>query len=395
MVSFIIAFILTAAAAQPSPQKGQSVSKQETFKPFTGKVCANKVRIRVKPDLESHILRQVDKNELLLVTSDEGEFYGVEPTKETKAYVFRSYVLEDVVEANRVNVRLEPHPDAPIIGQLQAGDKVKGQVCTMNHKWLEIGAPKGTRFYVSKEFIEKVGGPEYLSTMQKRKSQVEELLNSAYLLSEAECKKPYNEMNVQQPTDTFHAILRNYADFPEACAQAKEGLALLKETMLNKKLSYLESKTELTEAAKGELIAKHKAENHELFADAPVSINPNLWNKRNQKREPIESMRAWDAIEESLYLSWSAFHTGKKIDDFYAEQKANASILIGTLEIYDQPIKDRPGDFILRSGDRPVAYVYSTHVDLNKYVGQAVTIAATPRPNHHFAFPAYFVLSVE
>jgi hypothetical protein len=40
----------------------------------------------------------------------------------------------------------------------------------------------------------------------------------------------------------------------------------------------------------------------------------------------------------------------------------------------------------------PIAYLYSTQVDLQGKVGQAVTLQAAPRPNHHFAFPAYFVL---
>lgn len=393
MLSLILAFSLLSAAGGSSatPPKKQ----QETFKPFTGKVTANKVRIRVKPDLESHILRQVDKNELLLIVSDEGEFYGVEPTPDMKAYVFRSYILDGVVEANRVNVRLEPHPDAPIIGQLQMGDRVAEQVCPLNHKWLQIDAPKGTRFYVSKEFIEQVGGPDYLITMRKRKAEVEELLNTAYLLSEAECKKSYPEMNVQQPLETFQTILRNFADFPAACTQAKEGLALLKETLLNKKIHYLESKAELTDVAKNELIAKHQAENRELFTEAPVQVNPNLWTKRTQKKTVTESMHLWDAIEESLYLSWSAFHAGKKMDDFYAEQRANASLITGRIETYEASVKDRPGDYILRGTDTPIAYLYSTHIDLGKQVGNIVTLLVTPRPNHHFAFPAYFVLEIE
>ncbi|MBI3508328.1 MAG: hypothetical protein HY069_01645 [Chlamydiia bacterium] len=397
ITSLFLAYLLAAGTvATPTTTAAETKKTQETFKPFTGKVTANKVRIRVKPDLESHILRQIDKNELLLVVSDAGDFYGIEPTKNTKAYVFRSYILDGVVEANRVNVRLEPHPDAPIIGQLQVGDRVEGQVCSMNHKWLQIDAPKGTRFFVSKEFIEPVGGPEYLLTMQKRKTQVEDLLNSAYLMSEAECKKSYPEMNAQQALEAFQHILRNFADFPEACTQAKEGLALLKETILNKKIEHLEAKAELSNDAKNELIAKHKAEKQELFSDAPVQLNPNLWQKRTQKKtEMTEPMRMWDTIEESLYLSWSAFHIGKKIDDFYAEQKANASVLSGTIEPYEHMVKDRPGDFILRVGDVPVAYLYSTHIDLEKYIGKEVTVQATPRPNHHFAFPAYFVLSVE
>lgn len=400
MFRSLLCALCLAAATQAAPQtnspaKSSTPQPAKAFKSFTGKVAANKVRIRIKPDLDSHILRQVNKNDLLLVVGEEGDFFAVEPPKETKAYVFRSYVLDGLIEANRVNVRLEPHVDAPIIGQLQAGDRVEEKVCPLNHKWLEIGAPKGTRFYVSKEYIVQAGGPDYLAKMDKRKSQVEELLNSSFIMAEKECKKDFETMAPQQAIDQLQTIVRDFSDFPEAVAQAKEALALLKETFLNKKIAFLESKAELSQAAKQELIAKHQEESKSLFVDAPIQLNPDLWGKRNQKKEMTNAMHMWDALEESLYLSWSAFHSGKKLDDFYAEQKANASVLTGVIESYAHQVKDRPGDYILRSGESPVAYLYSTHIDLEKFAGKTVTVIASPRPNNHFAFPAYFVLSIE
>lgn len=381
---------LSAAPQQPAQTK-QAPAK--TFKPFTGKVLANKVRVRIKPDLDSHIFRQVAKNDLLLIVGEEGDFYAVQPPKNTKAYIFRSYILDNIVEANRVNIRLEPHVDGPIIGQLQAGDRVQGQVCSMNHKWFEVPTPTSTRFYVSKEFIANAGGPDHIANMEKRKVQVEELLNNAFLSAETECKKNYEDMSPQLTIDQFQTIVKNYPDFPEAAQQAKEALALLKDTYLQKKIAYLESKAGLSSAAKEELLARHKTENQELFSEKPV--NRDLFAKRNAKREMTDKMRFWDTIEESLYLSWTAFHSGRKMDDFYAEQKANAAVLTGIVEEYDHPVKNRPGDYVLHGAESPIAYLYSTSVDLKKYEGKSVTVIVSPRPNNHFAFPAYFVLSVE
>ncbi len=385
------------ALGYAAPQTGKTPtnagSAKMAFKPFTGKLLASKVRIRAKPDLDSPIIRQMSKNDLLLVVGEEGDFYAIEPLKDTKAYIFRSYVLDNVVEANRVNVRLEPHVDAPIIAQLQAGDRVDGTICSMNHKWLEIPPPKGTHFYVAKEFVSHAGGPEFLANMEKKKTQVEELLSSAYLNAETECKKEYEQMAPQQAIEQFQTIIRNFADFPEAVIQAKEGLALLKETYLNKKIAFLESKAELSATAKEELLAKHQAESSELFGNGAIRIDSNLWGKRGQKKEQLG---LWDALEESLYLSWAAFHSGKTFDDYYSEQKANASVLTGIIERYTYDMKDKPGDFILRSSDDvPIAYLYSTKIDLDQYAGKTVTLLATPRPNHHFAFPAYYVFSVE
>lgn len=329
------------------------------------------------------------KNDLLLIVGEEGDFYAVQPPKDTKAYVFRSYILDNVVEANRVNIRLEPHVDGPIIGQLQAGDKIKGQISSLNNKWIEVAPPSSTKFYVSKEFIGNAGGPEYIIAMEKKKTQVDELLNSATLCAEAECKKIYEDMSPHPIMEQFQTIIRNFSEFTEAVAQAKDGLALLKDNYLHKKITYLEAKAQLSAGAKDELLARHKAENQELFAGK--TSQP----KKNTRSEMGEGLRFWDGIEESLYLSWTAFHTGRKADDFYAEQKANATVITGTVEVYDHPVKNRPGDFVLRGEESPIAYLYSTFVDLQKHQGKQVTLLVSPRPNNHFAFPAYFVLDVE
>ncbi len=379
----------------PSAVQAAPAKKSESFKSFTGKVLANKVRLRSKPDLDGHIVRQIGKDDLLLIVGEEGDFWAVKPPRGTKAYVFRSYILDQIVEANRVNVRLEPHVDAPIIGQLQAGDKIQGEVCSLNHKWLEIAPPSNAQFYVSKEFIAQAGGPEYLAVMEKRKSQADEMLASACLLAEAESKKPYEEMAPQEAIDKFQTILLSYADFPAAVAHAKEGLALLKDTYLQKKIAYLEARAELPQEAKDELLAKHKLESQELLRAGTNKPDPSAWTRKKEKADLTDRMRFWDTIEESLYLSWNAFHTGKKADDFYQEQKVNAIVLTGKVESYDFPVKNKPGDYILRQDDTPIAYLYSTQVKLDQYEGKTVKLLASPRPNNHFAFPAYFVISVE
>jgi len=401
MLSRVACFLCLAAVvvaaepvAQPAKAKVQSAKKTEEFKPFTGKLLAGKVRIRAKADLDSPIIRQMNKNDHLLVIGEEGDFYAIEPLKDTKAYVFRSYILDNVVEADRVNVRLEPHVDAPIIGQLKVGEKVQGAICALNHKWLEIAPPKGARFYVAKEFVGSAGGPELLANIEKRKARVEELLTNAYLNAETECKKTYEEMSPQQAVEQFQTILREFADFPQAKNQAEAGLALLKETYLNKKIAFLEARAELSSTAKAELLAKHKAESTEIFADGAAKLDPSIWKNRTNVKK--EGLGFWDTIEESLYLSWSAFHSGKTFDDYMAEQKANASVLTGTVERYTFDVKNKPGDFVLRNAEEvPIAYLYSTQINLEQCVGKTVTVLASARPNNHFAFPAYFVFNVE
>ena len=360
------------------------VQKPE-FKPFTGRVLANKVRLRAKPDLDGHIIRQMNKGELVLIVEDSHDFWAIQPPIGTKAYVFRSYILDNIVEANHVNVRLEPHVDAPILSQLQAGEKIEGAVCPVNHKWLEINPPSNARFYISKEFISNAGGPDYFASMEKRKAVVEELLHSALFLAESECKKAYEEFSLHQPMEQLQTIVRSYSDFPEAVQRAKEALAYLKEAYLQKKIEYLEARAELTPSEKEALLTKHREECRELTTTKEL--------KPFKQMSLSDRAQFWDTIEESLYLSWAAFHTEKTMADFYQEQKANALSLTGTVEKYDQSVKNKPGDYILRGLHAPIGYLYSTQVNLDKYEGKKVTLQVTPRTNNHFAFPAYFVLS--
>lgn len=381
------AVFTTPLVAAPPKKSGAVVT---TPAPFTGKVNANKVRLRVKPDKDSPVLRQAVKDDLFLVVGEVGDFYAVEPPTGTKAYVFRSYVLDNVVEANRVNVRLEPHTDSPIIGQLQMGEKVEGQVSSLNHKWLEINPPSTVRFYIAKEYVEKIGGPETLMVLQKRKGEAENFLAQAYSLAEEECKKDFENMKPETALNLFQTLVKNYLDFPEITSQAKQGLAFLKDAYLQKKLKYLEEKMELTATAKEEIITKYKEENKDLFSE----LN-SFEGKKRPKKLQGEAMRIWDSIEDALFLSWAPFHQEGTREEFYREQFANATVLSGSLEPFRHPIHEKPGDYLLKKDGLPVAYLYSTQVDLSQLCGKEVTLLAAPRPNNHFAFPAYFVLKQE
>ncbi len=94
----------------------------ESFASFTGKVRAKKLRLRVNAELDGYVIKELTKGELLSVIGEKGEYWAVEPIADTKAYIFRSFVLDNTVEGNHVNLRLEPSLDAPVIGHMNTGD---------------------------------------------------------------------------------------------------------------------------------------------------------------------------------------------------------------------------------------------------------------------------------
>lgn len=349
------------------PRKAPPTAKIASA-PFTGKVVGDKVRVRLAPDLDSHIVSELDKSSYVSVISQEGDFYSIEPSSAMKAYIFRSFVLDGIVEGNRVNVRLEPDLEAPVIGHVSSGDRVDGTVSSASRKWLEISPPPNTRFYVSKEFVEYVGGPELKEKMVKREETVSQLLEAANLYATSEMKQPFEEIEFERIKEGFLAIIHEYTDFPEKAALAKQALTQVQEEYLEKRIAYLEEKAALTTVP-----------------------------RRSRKTASPSGLqtRMWAPIEEGLFQAWSSAHGNKPIEAFYEEQLLLATSVTGVLEAFNSPVNNKPGDYIIKQKNIPVAYLYSTKVDLEDYIGREVTVIGSPRPNNHFAFPAYFVHTVD
>lgn len=356
-------------AVAPAPTK--VVEPERAVSPFTGKVKGKKVRLRLKADMDSHVIRELEKSELLSVVGEKGDFWAVQAPVGMKAFVFRSFVLDHVVEGNRVNVRLEPSTEAPVIGHLNMGDKVQDSVCAANNKWLEIAVPATTKFYIAKEYLENVGGPEVKVQAEKRRMTAEQLLEAAALLGKTELRKAYDEMDIDRVTHSYKTIINDYTDFPEYVEKAKEQLAGLQESYVQKRLAQPSNKQ------------NSKAVEQEAKAHLAAL------------RQITDRMRMWEPVEEAMFLSWAHLNEEKTLEQFYEEQKLAAVPVSGILEAYTSPAKNKPGDFILKDKDLPVAYVYSTKVNLQSLVGKKVTLLGSPRANNNFAFPAFFVLDVE
>ncbi|MBI2743626.1 MAG: hypothetical protein HYX48_06890 [Chlamydiales bacterium] len=362
-------------AAAPVPAKVVEVPVSA----FTGKVKGKKVRLRVKADLDSPVVRELSKNELLTVVAEKGDFWAVQAPAGTKAYVFRSFVLDNVIEGNRVNIRLEPNTEAPIISHLNAGDKIQGTICASNNKWLEISAPANTRFYVSKDYLENIGGPEVKAQADKRRVNVEQLVEAAALLGKAELHKPYHEIDIERITQSYKTVINEYTDFPEHVEKAKELLASLQEAYVQKRLAQADAKLAIATAQEHSDESDNLQTSNSTLASALVN----------------DKMKMWEPVEEALYLSWSQANDDRNQEQFYEEQKLAAATITGIVEAYTAPVKNKPGDFIIRDKDMPVAYVYSTRVNLQNMIGKKVTLLGCPRSNNNFAFPAYFVIAAE
>ena len=171
-------------------------------------------------------------------------------------------------------------------------------------------------------------------------------------------------MSTHEAVSQFEAIIRGYSDFPAYTQQAKEGLSLLQDNYLQKKIAYLESKTGLGESEKAELLKQLSSLTDFEVKKRPTKAVSRVFENKNL----TDKMRFWRPSEEALYNSWTNFHTNKGVEDFYNEQKANAIVLNGVVSSFNNSMKNRPGDYVIKNDNVPIAYLYSTVIDLEKLI---------------------------
>ncbi len=377
------------------------------FEPFTAKVTGTKVRLRTQPSLEGHVVRETACGEMFAVTGEVEGFYAITPPKGTKGYVFRTFVLDGTVEGEHVNVRLYPDIEAPIIAQLNTGDKINPIVSDVNNKWLVIDLPSTATFYLAHEYIEKIGPVELLAKLEARHKEATHCLNSVFLYAQSEIQKPLQQIDLDSINKRFVELQTSYSDLPEIVESAQEASHLLQDVYVQKKIAFLESKAEQT-ASVFEVDPVHLEKLAALGIDIPArhgeldvgriahAASNTLGLATTIGDGTItDKMLVWKPLEQSIYHLWAVAHGESSMEEFYKTEQDNAIFLSGIIEPYNRPVKNLPGDYLIRCDNHPIAFLYSTKIDLQRLVGRNVTIMATPRPNNNFAFPAYFVLSVE
>lgn len=366
------------------------------LKPFSGQVIGKKVRLRLTPDLDGHVIKELTKGEIFAVEGEQNGYYAVRPPKNSKAYIFRTFVIQDTVEGDRVNVRLYPDMDAPIVTQVNSGQKIPNALVADNTKWLEIDVPRDVYFWISKDYLEEIGPADLLQKIDNRKVEVRDKLKTAYFSSQAEMKKPFKEINLELAKEGFTKIINEYADLQDEVQKASDYLKILEKLYAEKNIAYLEEKALLAakeleniKASPTEtLIEESKVDNiidsHTYSIPAPL------------KAVAGTALENWLPIEQDYYNAWLVENPLASMHDFYLDQEKNSQVLTGTVEPFSHFVKNKPGDYIIRSSNNmPIGYIYSTHVNLQEYLGKTISMKVVVRDSHAFAFPAYYVLSLD
>lgn len=399
-----------AIPSQKAESQKQKASSPSKFTPFTGKISKTRVRMRLQPGYDGIVLREMNPNDYVVVTEETEDFYGVKPPNDFRGYVFRSYILDGIVEADRVNIRISPDREATIIGQLKSGDQVEATPSAINNKWYEIKIPSKTRYYIAKEYINKVGDANFKDRLEKKRDAAYNLLKTTDEMSQAELKKPFDQMNITGIKANYQHLINDYPEFPEIVAKATESFTFIQQGYNASKLSYLEEQSRITSSTteanrklNAELQAHKMKINHlenQIEKERQYMATPPSSEASSNGRRPIQlpvNMSIWIPAEERLFNAWSLQNGHGTPQEFYDQQKEQGFVMTGFIDTYNRSVRNKPGDYLLLNpvSKLPIAFLYSTKINLQDYVGHEISIRVSPRDNFNFAFPAYFVLGIE
>lgn len=373
---------ISCVSADSGEQENNQTHAPKHFESFTGKITGHNVRMRLQPSLDAQVFKELDRDDLVLVSGIVDDFYACMPPKGLKGYIFRTYVLDGVVEGTNVFVRLGPDRTSPSIAQLNSGDTVKGVISPQNNKWLEIDIPADVRFYVAKDYVQRAGDAAFFAKQESRKQDAAKTLADIEATLDKELEKPFHKIQLATIHARLNQFISEHKDMPQAVSQAETLIAHMQQLYLTRSVALKEEETPP--------IAEPEKKQQPVAKEPSPSIAPPAPAK------PVATL-SWQEQELAFVESLIANGKAQTADEFYKHELESDNTLHGTIKPYNSFVSTRPGDFVLLNlkTNLPIAYLYSTKADLSAWVNKPVTIWVSERPNHNFAFPAYFVLKVE
>ncbi|WP_348660426.1 SH3 domain-containing protein [Chlamydiifrater volucris] len=369
----------------------KEVSSKE-FSPFTGEVKGSKVRLRQAPNTDSTVIKELSKGEKLLVIGTHSEYYVVKSPASVTGYVFKTFVLDGVVEGEQVNVRLEPSTSAPVVTRLSKGTEINTVANSSQGKWLEIALPEHCVFYVAKSYINNIGAPEVYETLEHNRKIAFDLLESASSFAFRELEKPLKAVDLEAIYSKVNLVqTEEFSDVPELQKKIQEVLEKIQDRYLEKTSSEESVVCSKTPSSKAPLSYLPKPlENY---------MGKSLLSQHIRKQTTIKcspQTKGRVTMENSLFSVWANMQDSKTVtlEDFYKSELSKASTLRGTIEQYTHVVRNNPGDYLLKDQENTLAFLYTTRFNMEAWVGKKVVVQVVSRPNNHFAFPAYFVMSI-
>jgi hypothetical protein len=116
------------------------------------RVTAESVNLRTAPRMESEVVGQVAKDDVLDVLRIDGNWLEVVPPTNVDLWVYGDLVQTGEVAVSKLVVRSGPGISYATVGRLEKGQKL--DVRGSHGDWLKVTPPRGSAVWISRQFVE-------------------------------------------------------------------------------------------------------------------------------------------------------------------------------------------------------------------------------------------------
>jgi len=185
--------------------------------PRAGQITAHDVNIRAGAHLNYEILCKLDKNDLVLMTGQRGDWTRIAMPPGVLVWVSSTYVADDgLVEGESINVRGGPALKYNVLCQLERDDTVRIKARSKDGDWYGIVPPETAGAYIYAKYVADKGSPELYAKWAPRKDKCMTLLKSADALRTTELAKAEDKIGFDIILKNYRHIQTEYPDMPEA-----------------------------------------------------------------------------------------------------------------------------------------------------------------------------------
>jgi hypothetical protein len=122
------------------------------------RVTGDRVSLRAKPDINSDLLDRAMRGEEMVYFEKTNGWLAVQAPESLDFWVAGEYVQNGVIQPEKLNIRSGPSLNYSVVAVLNKGDTVslRGEF----NDWLKIAPPRGSRVWISEEFVELIEPPK-------------------------------------------------------------------------------------------------------------------------------------------------------------------------------------------------------------------------------------------
>lgn len=122
------------------------------------RVTADRVNVRIRPDINSEIVTQLSSGEEVIVLERGDEWTKIKAPIHTKCWVYNECIEGDRIKSDSVNMRCGPGIAFPVLARLKKGTQIN--IIEVFGEWTRISPPVEFPAWVSSKYL------QYLEELQ-------------------------------------------------------------------------------------------------------------------------------------------------------------------------------------------------------------------------------------